>query len=142
MSLQEVRVFFEGYRDAFDRLDGDAVAALWHAPSAITDASGDEGRARITLWNDAAPMRDNMVRLCEAYRAAGYARATFAIEQFVALGAAHAFARLRWQLWRGDGALLQGFRTGYLLLRTGAGPRVFVVVAYDEDLDALKPDAR
>jgi hypothetical protein len=39
MSRREVLAFFRRYRAAFDRLDGDAVAALWHAPRAIADTA-------------------------------------------------------------------------------------------------------
>ena len=31
--------FFEPYRDAFDKLDGNAIAALYCVPSAIADPS-------------------------------------------------------------------------------------------------------
>ena len=35
MSLQEVEQFFQRYEAAFNALDGDAVADLWHSPSGI-----------------------------------------------------------------------------------------------------------
>jgi hypothetical protein len=38
MSQQEVIQFFKQYNAAFDSLDGDAVAALWHVPSGIVDS--------------------------------------------------------------------------------------------------------
>ena len=36
MGHAEVQAFFDAYREAFKRLDGDAVAELWHTPSGIT----------------------------------------------------------------------------------------------------------
>ena len=61
MSLEETQAFFETYRDAFNRLDGHAVADLWHTPSGITDSGGADGAARLTWWPDDAPKRANHV---------------------------------------------------------------------------------
>ena len=133
MSRTETQAFFDTYREAFNRLDGDAVAALWHCSSGITDSQGDDGQARLTWWSDAAPMHANHVALCELYRQAAYASADFVIEDHVPLGPNHAFAHLQWTLKRGDGSLLQQFRTGYQLMRTAQGPRVLLAVAYQED---------
>lgn len=135
MSSTEVQSFFDRYRAAFNRLDGDAVADLWSAPSGIA------GRGGFTVWADDAPMRDNMRRLCEVYRANGFARTEFELIEHVPLGADHAFANLRWSLWRGDGSLLQRFRTGYNLARGAQGIRVLVCTAYEEDLSEMKPHA-
>jgi len=86
MSNTEVRAFFETYRDAFNRLDGDAVADLWHTPSAITDAQGDGSAAQITLWTDDASMRTNHRALSALYRRSGYHNAGFEIVDCVSLG--------------------------------------------------------
>ena len=57
MTLREVTSFFETYRDAFNRLDGDAVADLWHGASGITDtrdgvAVQKETAVKITALED------------------------------------------------------------------------------------------
>ncbi len=132
MSHTETHAFFTRYRDAFNALDGDAVADLWHAAgSGIADSHG--GAGRLTWWPDDAPMRANHRALCTVYRQAGYGRADFAIDQFVPLGADHAFARVQWTITRADGSLLQRFGTGYQLQRTAAGPRVLLCTAFEED---------
>ena len=136
MSLTEIQAFFEAYRAAFDRLDGDAVADLWHAGSGITDSGSDDG-ARLTWWPNEAPMRANHRALCERYRQGGYGSADFVIEQHVPMGPNHAFAHLRWTLRRSDGALLQHFHTGYQLMRTANGPRVLLAVAHQENLSEM-----
>ena len=136
MGLEETRTFFETYRDAFNRLDGDAVADLWHARSAIA-SPGADGAATLAWWSDDAPMRANHRALCAVYRQAGYGHADFVVEQHVPMGPDHAFAHLHWQLWRQDGSLLQQFRTGYQLMRTAAGVRVLMVVAHQEALQTM-----
>lgn len=131
--------FFDRYRAAFDRLDGDAVADLWHTPSAIADSRG--GHGRIVVWTEDAPMRANMHALCAAYRSSGFARTEFELLDHLGFGPDHAVAHLQWQLWRTDGSLLQRFRTGYQLLRTAAGLRVFGATAYQEDLAEMQAHA-
>lgn len=128
MSRREVLAFFRRYRKAFDRLDGDAVADLWHTPSSIADA------ARVTHWADAAPMRENMRALCAQYRDAGYHRAEFELLGHLPLGRDQSFAQLRWTLTRRDGSVLQRFGTGYHLVRGEGGVRVLAAAAYQEKL--------
>jgi hypothetical protein len=137
MSLEETQSFFTTYRDAFDRLDGDAVANLWHSSSGIADNHGPEQTAQLTWWPTDEPMRSNHKALCEVYRTADYGRADFVIEDHVSLGSNHAFAKLHWRLQRKDGTALQQFRTGYQLMRTAKGPQVVLAVAYQEDLKRL-----
>ena len=141
MTEQESREFFERYRDAFNQLDGDAVADLWHTPSSITDSeTGPSGMrtARVTSWDDDAPKRKNMRALCDVYMLNDYARAEFEFDHFHELGANHAFVNVHWQLWRKDGSLLQEFHTAYQLLRTAQGPRVLLATAYEEDVAGMK----
>ena len=141
MSRTEVQAFFEIYRDAFNRLDGDAVAELWHTPSAITNTRSGAAMAQLTLWHDDAPMRANHRALCEIYRGNGYHHADFALVDCVSLGAHHAFANLHWTLWRNDGSPLQDFHAGYNLLRTAAGPKVVLVTQYEEDIARMRTHA-
>jgi hypothetical protein len=141
MTMHEVQGFFDAYRDAFNRLDGDAVADLWHSSSGIADNHGEGGSAHLTWWPDDAPMRANHRALCDLYRGNGYARADFEIEQHMPLGPNHAFAHLHWTLTRADGRLLQQFHTGYQLMRTAAGPKVLLAVAHQENIQQMKRHA-
>lgn len=141
MSLQETLAFFEAYRDAFNRLDGDVVAELWHTPSAIAHTRDGEPHATLTQWTEEAPMRANHRALCELYRRNDYDRAEFEITDHIALGPHHAFANLQWTLWRTDGSQLQRFRTGYNLARTPNGPKVVLCTAYQENITEMKRHA-
>ncbi len=141
MSRTETQAFFETYRDAFSRLDGDAVADLWHSQSGITDSHGDNGTARLTWWPDDAPMRANHRALCEVYRNADYGGAEFDLEDHVRLGPQHAFAKVHWTLKRRDGSLLQQFHTGYQLMKTAQGTRVLLAVAHAENIGRLRAGA-
>ena len=139
MSHAEVLAFFEAYREAFNRLYGDAVADLWHTPSAISN--GGEAAAQVTWWGEDAPMRANHRALCDIYRGNGYHHADFEIVDCISLGAHHAFANVHWSLWRDDGSLLQDFLTAYNLLRTKRGPKVLLVTQYEEDITRMKRHA-
>jgi hypothetical protein len=128
--------FFADYAAAFNRLDGDAVAALWATPSGIRQGGA------LTWWADAAPMQDNHRKLCAIYRAAGMARCEPRVLQSLPLGAHDAFALVHWRLLRLDGSELQVFSTGYHLQRDAdAGWRVLLVTAFSEDLAALRQAA-
>jgi hypothetical protein len=139
MSRTETQQFFEGYRDAFNRLDGNAVADLWHDASGITDARPGEDSARLTWWPEDAPMRVNHLALCDLYSKADYGRADFELQEHVSMGPAHAFAHIHWTLKRRDGSLLQQFHTGYQLIKTARGPRVLLAIAHSEKLSEMKP---
>ncbi|RZU02099.1 hypothetical protein [Rivibacter subsaxonicus] len=138
MDRQQLIDFFDRYRAAFDRLDGDAVADCWHTPSAIADSRDGHGHGRVTVWTEEAPMRANMQALCAVYREAGFARTEFELLEHLAFGPDHMVAHLRWTLWRRDGSLLQRFGTAYQLLRGADGWRVFGATAYQEDISEMK----
>jgi hypothetical protein len=135
VTLDQVQAFLTVYRDAFNRLDGDAVADLWHAPCGITQGDG------ITWWAEDAPKRANHRALCEVYRKADYGRADFTILHHEPLGPQHDFVNVRWVLVRTNRTPLQTFATAYQLLRTPAGPRVFMCTAYEEELEEMKRHA-
>jgi hypothetical protein len=127
--------FFESYRDAFNALDGDAVAALWHSPCGIAQDGG------ITWWPEPASVRENMRALCETYRRAGFARASFELQAVHQLGPQFAWTNVQWTLWRTDNTVLQRFATAYQLSCKAQGWRVLLCTAYEEDLKAMR-DAR
>lgn len=122
----EIRRFFERYRDAFNTLDGDAVARLYAVPSGIAQGG------TYTHWPEFAPIRANMQALCDLYRARGYAGADFEPGMFLQQGDDYAVADLSWRIdWTG-GAEAWRFNTTYNLVRTGEGWRVLLCTAYTE----------
>ena len=141
MSRQDVQLFFEDYRARFNRLDGDAIADLWHTPSAITHLAKGANHAVLTKWAEDAPMRANMHALCDAYRNDGYDHADFTLERCESMGEHHAFAVVSWTLVRANGSLLQQFKTGYNLMRTASGPKVILVTQFEENNENMKRHA-
>lgn len=137
MTHADIQRFFDRYTAAFDALDGDAVAALWHTPSGIADARG------VTWWTDTAAVAANMRELCKVYRNAGYVRAQHRILDAVPMGADDAFVNVAWVIEGSGGTVLQSFRTGYQLKKPpGAAAdaiRVLLCTAYEEDITQL-PD--
>jgi hypothetical protein len=136
----QAQAFFETYRDAFNALDGIAVAALWHTPSGIAQDGS------VTWWADAASMHDNFVALCEVYRQAGFARTEFEVTALHPLGPQFAWADVQWSIYRDDNSVLQRFRTAYHLINTDLvhtdpGWRVLLCTAYQEDLAAMRGGA-
>ena len=122
----EIRLFFERYRDAFNALDGEAVARLYALPSGIAQ----EGR--YTHWSEFEPIRDNMVALCALYRERGYAAAEFETGTFLQQGEGYAIADLSWKIHWSGGAAPWQFNTTYNLVRTEEGWRVLLCTAYAE----------
>ncbi len=122
----EIRAFFETYRDAFDALDGEAVARLYAVPSGIASDTGYEH------WPTFEPIRENMVALCQLYKENGYLNARFEPERFIEQGEQYAIADVRWHIERSNGQLPWQFNTTYNLIRTSEGWRVLLCTAYSE----------
>jgi ketosteroid isomerase-like protein len=122
----EIRQFFERYRDAFNRLDGDAVARLFAVPSGIAHDKG------YTHWPTFEAVRANMIALCDLYRSHGFEKARFEPSSFLAQGEKFAVADLAWKIDRRDGQEAWQFRTSYNLMRTEEGWRVLCCTAYEE----------
>ncbi len=122
----EIRAFFEAYRNAFDALDGEAVARLYAVPSGIASDTGYEH------WPAFEPIRENMVALCQLYKANGYLNARFEPERFIEQGEQYAIADVRWHIERSNSQPAWQFNTTYNLIRTGEGWRVLLCTAYSE----------
>ena len=137
----EAKLFFERYREVFNRLDGHAVADCWHVPSSIADSRGAGGEPRVTVYADDAALRANMHALCEVYRHNGFEACEFTLVEHVPLGTQHAFTLVHWILKRADGSCLQSFHTGYQLARTATGVRVLMAVAFEESINEMTPHA-
>ncbi len=122
----DLQAFLERYRDAFNALDGDAVASLYAEPAAISQ----EGR--VTHWPERASVASNMRALCELYRGRGFVSAAFELQQALPLGEHDAVLDLRWSItWAGSEPAWH-FSTAYHLTRTPEGWRVLLCTAYDE----------
>ena len=123
---RDVTSFFEQYRDAFNRLDGDAIAKLFCVPSGIVSDRG------LTAWQSRESIAENMVALCALYRANGYKQAHFEPNHFMSQGTDFAVADVAWTIEREAGAEPWHFHTTYNLRRTAEGWRVVLCTAYEE----------
>lgn len=121
-----VERFFDAYRNAFDRLDGDAVASLYHVPSGIVS-----GRSYVH-WPDAASIRANMVALCEHYRSQGYRSAHYRVCRALELGPDAVVVDIEWTIERTNDQEAWQFRTAYNLVRSIEGWQVLHCTAYEE----------
>lgn len=108
---QDIVAFFERYRDAFNALDGHAVAQLYAQPCGIAQDGV------YTHWPTRADVAANMVALCKLYRDKGFARAGFELTQWVDQGRQHAVADLLWRIEWDNGQEPWRFKTSYNLMR-------------------------
>lgn len=134
-----IRAFFEAYRDAFNALNGEAVAALYAQPSGIAQDG------QYTPWPDRVQVAENMVALCQLYRDKGFVRAEFEPRHFIDQGDQFAIADVQWHIdWTGAEPPWR-FSTTYNLVRTDNGWKVLLCTAYTEaalfrgDADAPGP---
>ncbi|MBE0547141.1 MAG: DUF4440 domain-containing protein [Rubrivivax sp.] len=124
---KDLRQFFETYRDAFNSLQGDAVAELYAEPSGIAQGGV------YAHWPSRAPVAENMNALCDLYRKKGYAKADFEPVACINQGDQYAVADLRWRIEWNDGQEPWQFNTTYNMVRTPQGWRVLLCTAYTED---------
>jgi hypothetical protein len=123
---RDIRSFFECYRDAFNRLDGHAVAQLYAEPSGIAQDG------LYTRWADRASVAQNMVELCQLYRDKGFVRADFEPGPFIEQGTHHAVADVQWRINWDEAQEPWVFQTTYNLQRTERGWKVLLCTAYSE----------
>lgn len=123
---REIQAFFEAYRDAFNNLDGGAVADLYAEPSGIAQD------AAYTHWPCRELVADNMIALCNIYKEKGFVRAEFEPGQFIDQGQSHAVADVLWRIDWSSGQEPWCFKTTYNLVRAAEGWRVLLCTAYSE----------
>ena len=123
---REIRAFFENYRDAFNALDGHAIAELYAVPSGIAQD------AAYTHWPSRQPVAQNMIALCKIYADKGFVHADFEPAQFIDQGTNHAVADILWRIDWSGGQEPWRFKTTYNLIRTAQGWRVQLCTAYAE----------
>ena len=130
----DVREFFDRYRHAFDRLDAEAVAALYSIPSGILSGQ------TYVHWPDFESVRGNMVALCEQYRRHGYSTASYEAAWTAILGPDALIADIAWKIEYQNGQKPSQFHTTYNLRRTDPGWRILLCTAYEEQrLDGSTP---
>jgi hypothetical protein len=123
---REIRAFLESYRDAFNALDGGAVAQLYAEPSGIAQDSG------YTHWPSRHPIAENMMALCEIYKDKGFLRADFEPSHFIDQGAGHAVVEVLWRIEWSSGREPWRFKTTYNLIHGNQGWQVLLCTAYAE----------
>jgi hypothetical protein len=123
----EIRAFFDQYCEAFNRLDGEAIARLYCVPSGIATDTG------YMHWSTFEQIRKNMVALCQFYEENGFVTATFEPRVFLPQGEDFAIADISWSIGRTEGRRPSCFNTTYNLMRTEQGWRVLLCTAYSEE---------
>ena len=123
---REIRDFFERYRDAFNALDGNAVAGFYAEPSGIAQDGV------YTHWLRRQSIGENMTALCQHYRDKGFIHANFEPHQFNDQGADYAVADIQWRIDLTSGQEPWSFKTTYNLIRTAQGWKVLLCTAYSE----------
>lgn len=124
---RDILAFFQSYRDAFNRLDGRAVAGLYAEPSGIAQDGA------YTHWPRPQDVEKNMVALCSVYRDRGFVQASFEPGPFIAQGPCHAVADILWRIdWAGTQQAPWHFKTTYNLVRAAHGWHILLCTAYAE----------
>ncbi len=121
----DLLAFLDTYRDAFNGLDGDAVAALYAEPSGISQGG------RHTHWPDRAAVAANMRALCTQYREQGFVRAAFEPRLTLPLGDHDALIEVDWRIERASAPPWR-FATAYHLARGPSGWQVRLCIAHEE----------
>ena len=121
----DVRTFFDGYRDAFNRLDGRAVSAHYDIPAMIahTGVSG--------IFLDIDALNANNVALCMQYANDGFLHADFEERAFMPQSDNFCVVDMAWKITRKDQPP-QCFNTSYALAKRHGSWKVFCVTAYEE----------
>jgi hypothetical protein len=127
---EEVTRFLDGYRSAFNRLDGNAIAEYYATPSGLLSGT------TYVHWPDKSSVAKNMMALCEQYRRRGYLSAAYEAFDLVRLGAAAVFVDVGWKIECLDEQEPWRFHTAYNLIRAPEGLRALLCIAYEEVRDS------
>jgi ketosteroid isomerase-like protein len=122
----DLQAFFDSYREAFDRLDADAVARHYHVPSMLID--GDT----CLIWTTEDQVLSNMRALTDHYRSDGFDHATFEARDVIQLHRDSAIVDISWVIDRAGAPAKRQFGTAYNLKRDEHGWRITVCTAYEE----------
>lgn len=117
--------FYGCYTAAFMRHDSDALVAAWSFPAAI---AGPNGNAVF----DAPALRRNVEALFGFYDRQGVASVTADVAALTMLADNVVLSQTDYAMFDGDGGLITGWQTPYLLRDTADGLRAFSAVADSE----------
>ncbi len=121
-----ILAFCDQYRDAFNQLDGDAVAQLYALPSGIAASHAS------THWSTREPIAENMRQLCAIYRRDGFQSVSYAVRHYVDQGPEFALVDLAWRIERDENLAPVCFNTTYQLRKIDEEWRVLLCTAYSE----------
>jgi hypothetical protein len=122
----DIVAFFNVYRNAFNSLQGAAIAQLYAEPSGIAQDGS------YVHWPTHEPAIENMNALCRLYEDKGFVRADFKVCSLIDQGEKHAIADLQWRIIWNANQIPWNFQTSYNLVRTTTGWRILLCTAYSE----------
>ncbi len=117
----EIRAFFEAYSKAFESIDGNRIAALYHMPTVTM-----RGDASIHCLQSREELARFFQGVADTYFRDGYRSGSFKNLQVVPIGERSALATMDWELRRGDGSLIREWRQSYNVVRVGNGWQILV----------------
>jgi len=118
---EEVRGFFQEYNNAFASIDGGRIAALYYMPTVTMRADGS-----IHCLQSREELARFFQNVADTYHREGYRDGRFKILEVISIGGRSALATLDWELLRGDGSVIRGWRQSYNLVRSGGGWQILV----------------
>ena len=119
--MSDVRMFFDGYKDAFDSLDGRRIAALYQIPTVTMRGDGS-----IHCLQSRDELEGFFQGVVDGYQKDGYVGGRFEGLQVSPIGGRSALATMDWVMLRSDGSLIRKWRQSYNLVRAGSGWQILV----------------
>lgn len=117
----EIRGFFQTYNTTFASMDGGRIAALYSAPTITMRADGS-----IHCLQSREELAQFFGNVVDTYQRDGYHSGRFKNLEVASIGGRSAVATMDWELLRGDGSVLRGWRQSYNLVRGEGGWRILV----------------
>ena len=117
----EIRGFFENYAKAFESIDGNRIAALYHVPTVTMRGDGS-----IHCLQSREDLARFFQGVADTYYRDGYRSGSFANLQVVVIGSRSALATMDWELRRADGSVIREWRQSYNVVRVPDGWQILV----------------
>jgi hypothetical protein len=111
-TVRGVTDFFDSYREAFERLDADAIAGHFAFPCHVASDASEVG---VTVADTREEWTEVVERLVGMYRAIGVRSARVLEVRISELSPRLAQAVVHWELHDGDGRALYDFDAAYTL---------------------------
>ncbi|WP_218511681.1 DUF4440 domain-containing protein [Variovorax sp. dw_308] len=119
--MSDVRAFLVRYQDAFDAIDGQRIAALFHIPAVTMRGDGS-----IHALQSRQELASFFQGVADNYQKDGYAGGRFEELQVSPIGGRCALATLDWVMLRHDGSFIRKWRQSYNLVRVDSGWQILV----------------